>query len=69
MDFKAKNSITDRVQFTGQTLVDDQAWINGAHELEHSEGLRPEQAVPVRYVGPDRRQRRAQHTPALSRSA
>jgi hypothetical protein len=69
MDFKAKNSITDRVQFTGRTIVNDEAWINGTHEQGQSEGHDPEQAVPVSYVGPERRQRRAQHTPALSRSA
>lgn len=68
MDMKAKNSITDRVQFIGNVTVDDEAWINGGNEQGQSEGRAPEQAVPAAYVGPERR-RRTQHTPALARSA
>jgi hypothetical protein len=67
MDLKAKNSITDRVQFTGKLSMSDQDWVRGGYEAEQdraqSEGSEParsatSQQAPVQYMGPERRQRR-----------
>jgi hypothetical protein len=57
MDLKAKNSITDRVQYTGQ-VVNDQDWVRNGYEAGQSEGIESVQNAPANYQGPERRQRR-----------
>ncbi|HEX7928941.1 MAG TPA: hypothetical protein VF678_15200 [bacterium] len=57
MDLKAKNSITDRVQYTGR-IVNDQDWIRDGEAAVQSEGTQPAHKTPANYQGPDRRQRR-----------
>lgn len=57
MDLKAKNSITDRVQYTGR-IVNDQDWIRDGEAAVQSEGNKPVQMAPANYQGPERRQRR-----------
>ena len=57
MDLKAKNSITDRVQYTGR-IINDQDWVRDGEAAVQSEGNTPVKQVSGNYQGPDRRQRR-----------
>jgi hypothetical protein len=71
MDIRAKNSITDRVQFTGKILMDDQAWVRDGFDnvkpAAQPEGSEPGHQSPVTYMGPERRERRDRQE--LARSA
>lgn len=74
MDRKAQNSITDRVQFTGNAVSEDvweqeweRAWRTVAKPAP-SEGNEPAQQ-PVVYLGPERRQGRERQQISLSRTA
>jgi hypothetical protein len=60
MDIRAKNSITDRVQFTG-IVIEEEQW--------EREGNEPEENAPVTYLGPERRTRRETQDMARSRTA
>lgn len=65
MDLKAKNSITDRVQFTG-IVISDEEWEREGSEPEPE----PQSQSPVSYMGPERRKRREDPKDAvLSRTA